>query len=480
VTLETRDESLPTDEPDSALQNTDAIAPVLQHTGKIAPVINPATPAPPALHTQRITRMIGDIRPTPGSNVMRIYGISDCVIAVAFTLFVVNIALPPDGLSASQLQNFIRQDLLPKILIFLPTYIVVASSWVSHYRIFTYLKRSSSLFIILNVVFLASIVFLPVPVLFFYQYGNQAEVWQVFAITQMVTSTTLLLMWVVARVDHLLDPDIPSEYLRYTTARLLVIPLGTLVSIGVAFYNVLIAEGIFLFFYVLGWFMRSILYRRNPRAVYLEGTIRMCSITDNMTAVALTFLITTITSTILSNNQQSFSTTLNAVMEQLPVYGLTFLIVGFYWLSHHRIFMVIRRHNMTLIWLNFAFLLFIELQPIFNALHATYPKSQLTSILYASEQTATGLMLLVIWWYAAKGHRLIDKTMDRFEIMSFALRALLVPMIFILSIAIILFRNDFAFYFWLLVIVLEVADLVYRRVRRRLNKAGKVKAEVDA
>ena len=89
-------------------------------------------------------------------------------------------------------------------------------------------------------------------------------------------------------------------------------------------------------------------------------------------------------------------------------------------------------------------------------------------------------MLLVIWWYAAKGHRLIDKTMDRFEIITFALRALLVPMIFILSIAIILFRNDLAFYFWLLVIVLEVADLVYRRIRRRLNKENLVQAETSA
>jgi TMEM175 potassium channel family protein len=205
----------------------------------------------------------------------------------------------------------------------------------------------------------------------------------------------------------------------------------------------------------------------------------MCSITDNMTAVAITFLIATITSTVMSNNQQSFSTALGAVVEQLPVYGFTFLIVGFYWLSHHRIFMVIRRHNMTLIWLNFAFLLCIELQPIFNALRATYPKSQLTSILYVSEQAATGLMLLVIWWYAGSGHRLIDKTMDRFEIITFALRALLVPMIFILSIAIILFRNDLAFYFWLLVIVLEVADLIYRRVRHRLNEAAHVQAEAD-
>src|SRR6266480_4358925 len=473
--METRGEPLPTDEPDSELQNTDAIAPVLQHSDKKALTINPVTPAPP---TQRISRFLDDIRPTPGSNIVRIYGISDCVIAVAFTLFVVNIALPPDGLSASQLQNFIVQNLLPKILFFLPTYIVVASSWVSHYRILTYLKRSSSLFIILNVLFLASIVFLPVPVLFFYQYGNQSGVWQVFAITQVVTSTTLLLMWVVARADHLLDQDTPTEYLRYTTTRLLVIPLGTLVSIGVAFYNVWIAEGILLCFYVLGWFLRSIFYRRNPRASYLEGTIRMCSITDNMTAVAITFLIATITSTVVSNNQQSFSTALNAVVEQLPVYGFTFLIVGFYWLSHHRIFMVIRHHNMPLIWLNFAFLLFIELQPIFNALRATYPKSQLTSILYVSEQAATGLMLLVIWWYAAKGHRLIDKTMDRFEIMTFALRALLVPMIFILSLAIILFRNDLALYFWLLVIVLEIADLVYRRVRRRLHKAVQVEADM--
>jgi len=46
-----------------------------------------------------------------------------------------------------------------------------------------------------------------------------------------------------------------------------------------------------------------------------------------------------------------------------------------------------------------------------------------------------------------------------------------------LSIAIILFRNDYAFYFWLLVIVLEIADLIYRRVRRRMHK--EVQAEAD-
>jgi len=203
----------------------------------------------------------------------------------------------------------------------------------------------------------------------------------------------------------------------------------------------------------------------------MDGTIRMCSITDNMVAVAVTFLITYITGTLLSGSHQPFSTALGAVLEQLPVYGFSLLIVGFYWLSHHWIFMVIGRHTLTLIWLNFAFLLFIEMQPIFNALHATYPSYQLTAILYASNQALTGLMILVIWVYAASKHRLIDKTMERSYIISLALRALLAPMIFLLSIAVIFSRNDYVVNFWLLAIILSVADLVYWRVRHGSYKS---------
>jgi hypothetical protein len=68
--------------------------------------------------------------------------------------------------------------------------------------------------------------------------------------------------------------------------------------------------------------------------------------------------------------------------------------------------------------------------------------------------------------------------MDRFDIMVFTLRDYLVPMIFILSIAIILFHNDLAFYFWLLMLVPEIADFDYRRVRRRLHKKAQVEADV--
>ena len=109
----------------------------------------------------------------------------------------------------------------------------------------------------------------------------------------------------------------------------------------------------------------------------------------------------------------------------------------------------------------------------------SYPTSQTTSLLYACEQVATGLMLLVFWWYAATGHRLIDASMSRYEIRFFALRALLVPIIFMICIAIILYRNDLACYFWLLVIVAEGADLVYRRIRRRTHQDYRLRAQAD-
>jgi uncharacterized membrane protein len=407
------------------------------------------------------------LRPTPGSNIARIYGISDCVIAVAFTLFVVNIRLPPAGLNASGLKRFVTDDMLVDIALYCGTYLVIASSWISHYRIFTYVRQSSDLFVLLNVVFLGSIVFLPVPVALFYRYTNQAGVWQVFAGTQAVTSTTLLLMWIVARVDHLLDAEIPAVYARYLTARLLIISVGTLLSFAVAFVNILVAEGIFLFLFLLAGLWHALSYRYRGEGGYLAGTTRMCSITDNMTAVALTFLIATITSAGASNSQQPYAQTLAAIGNALPLYGITFLIVGFYWLSHQRLVMLIRRHNMTLIWLNFAFLLFIELQPQFNALHATYPSSPLTSSLYAANQVLCGTMLVVIWIYAAQRHRLIDRTMDRAQSVSIAWRALVLPLLFLLSIAVVFFRNDFAVPLWLLVIGVEVARLALPRLRPR-------------
>src|SRR5690242_20300392 len=137
--MDTENEPLPTDERAPVEQQTDAIAQIPPKIGNAPLVGQPVKPEP---RMQRISHFLEDIRPTPGSNVTRIYGLSDCVIAVAFTLVIVNIRLPPEGLNESQLQSYITRNILSaQIPFYLATYIIVASSWISHYRIVTYLKR---------------------------------------------------------------------------------------------------------------------------------------------------------------------------------------------------------------------------------------------------------------------------------------------------------------------------------------------------
>lgn len=407
---------------------------------------------------------------SPESDISRIIALSDCVIAVAFTLLVVNIRLPSGNLSESQLANYILNLILPDTLVYLFSYIVVIVSWISHYHIFNYIKRSSSIFIILNVLFLGSIVFLPIPVAVFYIYGNRSVVWILYASTQLVTSTTLLFMWLDARIDNLLGSDRSADMLTATTMRLLVLPLCTLISIVIALYNVLLAEGIFIFSYLLGLLLHSIYYRNDHTKIVIEGATRLYSITDNMIAVAITFLITKITGTLISNARQPLPTMLNEIFGQFQVYGFSLLVVSFYWLSHHRIFTIIRRSNLTLIWLNFAFLLFIELQPIINYLRANYPGSQIAAEYYTSSQAITGLMLLFVWLYAERGHRLIDKAMSASQITSLSLHILWVPIIFILSLGVILLRNSYTIYSWLLVIAVNIVGLIYGRVRHGLRQ----------
>ena len=83
-------------------------------------------------------------------------------------------------------------------------------------------------------------------------------------------------------------------------------------------------------------------------------------------------------------------------------YIISFMVVGTYWISYHRIFEHIRHANITLIWLNLLFLLFISLVAYFTGLLTTYSTHRIVLITFASIMAATGFMLSIIWWYATQ------------------------------------------------------------------------------
>ena len=50
---------------------------------------------------------------------------------------------------------------------------------------------------------------------------------------------------------------------------------------------------------------------------------------------------------------------LQGLSGQFETFIISFLVVGAFWMAHHRVFDKIKRYDQTLVWLNFVFLLFI-------------------------------------------------------------------------------------------------------------------------
>jgi uncharacterized membrane protein len=419
------------------------------------------------------TESLAQLPTQPASNVSRITSLSDCVTAVALTLIVVNIQLPPRGLSEVEIQSFVLGSLLPQLGIYLFSYVIVATSWISHAQLFYYVRQSSGLLVMLNVLFLATIVFLPVPITLFFVYGNQAEAWILFAATQVVTGSLLFLIWVYSRSARFLDTSVPPPFFLATTFRLLFIPMSFLISIPLALVRVRLAEvGFVLLYGVARGLLIALRYSRDSETVQpgavRQNNVRLNSITDNMTAVAITFLIVNVAAEVAAHSGDSLAQTIRDILGELWIYALSFLIIGFYWLSHHKMFQYIQSHNLRLLWLNFAFLFLIELEPLLSDLRAEYLHSPTIGVLYAIGQTLLGLSLIAIWWYAAYGGRFLEPgSAGAFR--SLLLHAVLPPIIFVSSIGLLAFNADFAVYLWVLVILVEIALTVGRTKSARVE-----------
>lgn len=71
-----------------------------------------------------------------------------------------------------------------------------------------------------------------------------------------------------------------------------------------------------------------------------------------------------------------------------------------------------------------------------DSLLGEYGGQQIPVIIYASHMIIAGLTLSRLWWYASRDHRLVDPNIDPRVRRYNQLRALSVPTVFLLSIAI--------------------------------------------
>jgi len=132
---------------------------------------------------------------------------------------------------------------------------------------------------------------------------------------------------------------------------------------------------------------------------------------------------------------------------------ISFLVIGYYWLTHHAIFNMIRRFNQTLFWLNVTFLIFISFLPFPVDLFGDFGNSRSVVVFYSSALALAGYLLTILWLYASHNNKLINKSVSKRRIQFYTLKHMVAPVAFTISIPIAFVDLTLAKLSWLFVFI---------------------------
>ena len=169
---------------------------------------------------------------------------------------------------------------------------------------------------------------------------------------------------------------------------------------------------------------------------------RIETLTDGIFAIVMTILVLEL---VLPHIPQSevYKELPKHLLELWPVFlsdVTSFIILGFFWMSHDKQFHYIKRVNGTLLWISIFYLMFIALIPFSTILIGEYGDQQISVLIYGVNLTIASSLNYMHWRYATINHRLVDGDLDPIHIRLVARRYLIV--IFMLMIAIVVsFEN---------------------------------------
>ncbi len=137
----------------------------------------------------------------------------------------------------------------------------------------------------------------------------------------------------------------------------------------------------------------------------------------------------------------------------LVSFGISFAVIGLFWLGHHGIFRYIVAFDRTLISINLFFLGTIALLPYPTRLLELRRSGSAEIIFYSICVAAAGLGECAIWLYATRrGSGLATESAAAIRL-RYALRIARVPVVFLASIPVALVAPQNAPYMWLLIFI---------------------------
>ena len=202
------------------------------------------------------------------------------------------------------------------------------------------------------------------------------------------------------------------------------------------------------------------------RAGHLEYD-RVLFFSDAIFAIAITLLVLEIK---VPGHENNPGAEISAALPHMFAFGISFVVIGLFWMGHHSLSRYIAAFNRGLIAINLLFLGIIAFLPYPTGLlgGSNGPLSWPATVFYAGCIAAAGLAELAIWLYANAKDLLVPGTPTMLR-RYIALRLMIAPVVFVLSIPVAFYSPNLATYCWLLILV---ANGLLSRSARGIEQAS--------
>lgn len=183
----------------------------------------------------------------------RLSAITDGVYAVALTLLALEIVVPSANLihSSAQLNNYMVNNLLPQLSLYLISFIILSNFWASTNAIPMY-KKVDNTILTINLAILALVVLIPFStsfVLSFYHYSQSVII---FSLIILLVGLLYLILYIYLFKENLVKERIYKfiePHKRIMLIELSIPPVLALISIVLALFNPL--AGMYVYVIVL-------------------------------------------------------------------------------------------------------------------------------------------------------------------------------------------------------------------------------------
>ena len=191
---------------------------------------------------------------------------------------------------------------------------------------------------------------------------------------------------------------------------------------------------------------------------------RLANFTDSIFAFAITILILNSMQTYIPAGNKSLFPDILRHSSVFITYTLTFLIVSRFWISHTRLFTLIREYDRRIIDLNIALLFFITLFPFVAVVLGNHLGNRDATIMYAACFAAIGIIEYLIGHHVYTNDLLVvEEGVEPHSLRIFTLYSLSTPLLFVLTIFVAFISPFLAEGLWILFLFIRQAFRYYYR-----------------